>query len=128
MAVHEIKRHQARVPAAGNRSSESVVLKKLSPQAAGAKKLAARYGDALVCVRYREDPAGKRRLTTIELIVEQRPIPAPQSVRIGVDEVELRRQVKAEGGTWDWEHKVWRLKKSAVRKLKLAHRVVSEKA
>lgn len=75
------------------RGKESVVLKKLSPEAPGAKRLAARYGAALLCVRYREDSQSGKRLTTVELIVDQRPLPTPVSVRIAFDETELRRQV-----------------------------------
>jgi hypothetical protein len=44
------------------------------------------------------------------------------------DETELRRLVKSAGGQLDAEHKLWRLPKSAVRKLKLEQRVVTEKA
>ena len=110
------------------RGKESVVLKKLSPEAPGAKRLAARYGAALLCVRYREDSQSGKRLTTVELIVDQRPLPTPVSVRIAFDETELRRQVKAAGGQWDASRKLWRLSKSAVRKLKLEQRVVTKNA
>jgi hypothetical protein len=102
------------------------VLKKLSPAAPGAKRHAARFGDALVCVRYRDDPVRGRRLTTVELIVEERPLPAPTGVRIGYGETELRARVKAAGGTWDAAAKLWRLPKATIRKLKLADRVVAE--
>jgi len=111
-------------------SSGGIVLKKLSPASPGAKRLATRYGDALVCVRYREDAAGHRRLTTVELVVDERPIPIspPSCVRIAYEEAELRSQVKAAGGIWDRKQQVWRVPKAAIRKLKLEHRVVPEKA
>ncbi len=105
-------------------SAESVVLKKLSPKTPGAKRYASQYGETLVCVRYREDPHGKRRLTTVELIVDERPLPVPAGVRIAYGETELRHQVKAAGGIWDAERKLWRLPKTTIRKLKLEHRVV----
>ena len=105
-------------------SAESVVLKKLSPKTPGAKRYASQYGETLVCVRYREDPHGKRRLTTVELIVDERPLPVPAGVRIAYGETELRRQVKAAGGIWDAERRLWRLPKTVIRKLKLEHRVV----
>lgn len=109
-------------------SGGGIVLKKLAPTAPGAKRLAARYGNALVCVRYREDQTTGQRLTTVELIVETRdrqPKPAPlAAVRIAYGETELRNRVKAAGGTWDAERKLWHLPKAAIRKLQLQHRVV----
>lgn len=104
------------------------ILPKTRPASAGAKRLAARYGRALVCVRYREDAAQGRRLTTIELIVDERPLPPPVAVRIAFGETELRKQVKAAGGIWDGQRKLWRVPKAVVRKLKLQNRVVAEKA
>lgn len=105
----------------------SVVLKKLAPSAPGARRHAERFGGALVCVRYREDAANGRRLTTVELIVDERPLPGgDQWVRIGYAEAELRARVKDAGGQWDTRRKLWRLPRAAVRKLKLAGRVVPE--
>jgi hypothetical protein len=43
----------------------------LQPHQRGAKQLLAKYGDRLVCVRYRYDFEQKRRLKTVELIVEE---------------------------------------------------------
>jgi len=43
---------------------------KLRPGMSGTKKLLARYGERLVCVRYRYDRATGRRVKTAELIVE----------------------------------------------------------
>lgn len=105
-----------------------MVLKKLPPDAPGAKRLAARYGAALLCVRYREDCRAGQRLTTVELIVDQRPLPALAGVRIAYGEADLRRKVKEAGGIWDAEQKLWRLPKSSIRKLKLEQRIVTENA
>lgn len=109
-------------------SSGGIVLKKLSPNAAEAKRLAARYGQSRVCVRYREDKRRGRRMTTIELIIDERPLPPPAAVRIAFDETELRRQVKAAGGIRESAQKLWQLPRSAVRKLKPEHRLVSANA
>ena len=38
----------------------------LQPGQKGTKKLLAQYGDQLVCVRYRDDSARRRRLKTVE--------------------------------------------------------------
>ena len=44
------------------------ITKKLLPLQPGAKKLTARYGEALIYVRYRLDPTEDRRYTTVELL------------------------------------------------------------
>ena len=44
----------------------------LQPDQDGAKQLRERYGDQLICVRYRYDEARKDRWKTIELIREKR--------------------------------------------------------
>lgn len=49
------------------------VIKTLRPGDSGTKKLTQRYGDRLICVRYRKDDQQKRRYTTIELIVDEGP-------------------------------------------------------
>lgn len=128
MSINASLSRPARDAGRHGRAAGGSVLKKLAPGAPGAKRLAAHYGPALVCVRYREDPQGGRRLTTVELIVEERPLPALSGVRIAYGETELRRQVKAAGGTWDAQSKLWRLPKSMIRKLKLGNRVVPEAA
>ena len=43
----------------------------LRPGKKGTKKLVARFGDRLICVRYRYDARRRKRFTTVELIVEE---------------------------------------------------------
>ncbi|MDP2823194.1 MAG: hypothetical protein Q8O52_11055 [Sulfuritalea sp.] len=121
-------RRPPRPSTAGEFTLGGTVLKKLAPGASGTKRLATRFGNALVCVRYRDDPARGRRLTTVELVVEERPLPGPLAIRIGYEEAELRGQAKAAGGRWDPKLKLWLLPRAAVRKLKLENRVVAENA
>ena len=45
----------------------------VKPGQAGTKKLMERYGENLVCVRYRYDEGKKRMFKTIELIIENMP-------------------------------------------------------
>jgi hypothetical protein len=53
---------------------------KLKPGQNGTKKLLARFGERLVCVRYRYDEARRQRFTTVELIVAQAPwTPRPRA-------------------------------------------------
>lgn len=108
--------------------TDSIVLKKILRAAPGAKRLAERYGDALLCVRYRADRQTGQRPTTVELVADRRPLPPLAGVRIAYEETDLRRQVKTVGGQWDAETKLWRLPKSVMRKLKLEARVVAEDA
>lgn len=120
--------HRSKADSHLRMSIGGTVIKKLPPTAPGAKRLTERFGGALVCVRYREEAESGKRLTTVELIVAERPLPARTGVRIAYGETELRRRVKEAGGIWDAEHKVWRLPKSTIRKLKLEQRVVTENA
>ena len=43
----------------------------LEPGANGTKRLVERYGERLVCVRYRYDAERRRRIKTVELIEEE---------------------------------------------------------
>ena len=43
----------------------------LKPGQKGTRRLATRYGDRLVCVRYRYDKVKRKRYKTIELIVDE---------------------------------------------------------
>ena len=51
------------------------------PGQAGTKKYIERYGEKLVCVRYRYDSANGRRHKTVELIVETVPWGDSESAR-----------------------------------------------
>ena len=107
----------------------------LRPGMRGTKKLVEKYGERLVCVRYRYDATQGKRYKTVELIEEEIPwAPSPASdtapetivaVRIAYTETELRQHVKAAGGTWNSAQKVWELRYDQVLKLDLAERIVS---
>ncbi len=105
----------------------------LKPGQPGTKSLLAEYGERLVCVRYRYDAQKRRRFKTVELIVgasEWLPGGGPVdggeivSLRVGWRELDLRRRVKAAGGTWDPLNRVWRLHVERVKELGLKSRVV----
>ena len=85
----------------------------LKPGQNGTKRLVEKYGDRLVCVRYRYDEATRKRYTTVELIedesdwVTELPVPTQEhflpssqrlAVRVDYWETELREKVKAAGG------------------------------
>jgi len=111
------------------------IRKTIQPQQDGAKKLLAQYGEQLVCVRYRYDDQQRKRLKTIEIIVEEEPWTPPQrsalqerivALRIAVTEGTTRRQVKAAGGTWHSQQQVWHLRYDRVVALGLASRIVTK--
>jgi hypothetical protein len=108
--------------------------KKLKPGQPGTKKLMHEYGDKLVCVRYRYDFQNRKRLTTVELIVEEaawQPATAEippdriMPVRIQYGEVALGVRVKAAGGKWNREKKFWELPYQEIVNLGLRARIIA---
>ena len=106
------------------------VTKKLAPEQAGAKKLAQRFGEQLVCVRYRQDAEAGRRYTTVELIVDEGPMPVDKrtpaivNLRVGYDERALRQAIQQQGGVWDTKLRVWRVRRDVVLNLQLKNYVL----
>lgn len=100
----------------------------LQPGQRGTKRLLRMYGDRLVCVRYRYDIQRKRRVKTVELIVDEQPWERgsrePVGVRIHRNEPVLRNRLKAAGGTWNPTRKLWEAPYGAVRALQLEDRLV----
>jgi hypothetical protein len=88
----------------------------LKPGQDGTKSLMKKYGDALLCVRFRYDPATKQRLKTVELIIERCDWTPPPPrftndslvpLRINAKDIAIRNQVKASGGRWNPEKRLW---------------------
>ncbi len=99
----------------------------LTPGANGTKKLVDRYGDRLVCVRDRYDADRRKRIKTVELIEEESdwlPRAELYLVKVAWDEVGLRDRMKAAGGRWNAEKKLWVVSGPTVRALMLQERVV----
>jgi hypothetical protein len=89
---------------------------KLKPGQKGTKALVEKYGDDLVCVRYRYDEASRTRIKTVELIVEKKDLKKLQQrflddaqvpVRIAYGETDLGKMAKTAGGRWDTDVKLW---------------------
>ncbi len=104
------------------------VTRTLLPDQPGTKTLTSRYGNRLVRIRYRRSPEQQRTITTVEVVVDERPMkpgaPSIQpdailSLRVEYDEKDLRKAVKAAGGTWDAHHNVWNLAYEHIVALKL---------
>ena len=109
----------------------------LQPGQSGTKKLLEKYGDNLVCVRYRYDEEKKMMFKTIEIIIDRKPwlkeakkIANNQivSIRVSYDEPEARKKVKAAGGKWNPARQVWQLCYEKVLELGMTDRLVSEEA
>jgi hypothetical protein len=108
----------------------------LQPGQKGTKKLRDQYGDRLLCVRYRYDAVGQRRLKTVELIVDEAPWRPERAARKGAEmvgvrvefqEVSLQRQVKLAGGRWNPARRVWELRRDQALKLGLKDRIENAK-
>lgn len=89
---------------------------RLKPGQNGTKKFVEKYGEALVCVRYRYDSENHKQYKTVEIIVSESdwtPPPAKYpdstmvSLKIGVKEMAAQEQVRAVGGRWDKGKKLW---------------------
>jgi len=109
-------------------------LRILKPGQPGTKKLLHKYGESLVCVRYRLDPKAKRRMTTVELIIAEGAQPAKQTripmnkkvrLRVAYGEIDVGRKVKAAGGKWNRQLKVWELAYKQTLQLGLTERIMN---
>jgi hypothetical protein len=104
------------------------VAKKLQPGQPGTLKLARRYGDALLCVRYRHDEQRGERCTTVELVIDRTPLQQRAqrqvAIRLRFDERALRATLHEAGGRWDKQAGVWLLPYRTAKALGLKDRVV----
>ena len=82
----------------------------------GTKRLVEKYGDSLLCVRFKYDTEKQQRLKTVELIVERSdwtPPPPRYSadtlvyLRIEATDMPRRLQAKEAGGRWDPKKRLW---------------------
>ena len=95
----------------------------LKPGQKGTKVLVEKYGDALICVRYRFDERRGLRLKTAEIIVDAKPgWPAIRfrdtdivSLMVPYTRKALRERLKAAGGRWVPEERVWRVRFGSIR-------------
>lgn len=103
--------------------NETTVLKTLWPPQPGTLQWRDRFGDRLVCVRYRHDAHSAHRYTTVELLVDHAPVRVVRSrrkaweLRMAPIKPALRRALRQVGAEWDPEAEVWRLTLTMARKL-----------
>ncbi|MGE0386532.1 MAG: hypothetical protein AB7Q97_17530 [Gammaproteobacteria bacterium] len=104
----------------------------LRPGQKGTRELMAKYGDRLVCVRYRYDRQRGKRYKTVEIIVAEQEWhwqPNPRRwrealIRVEFHEAELRERIRAHGGRWDRERKLWRIYTEDATALGVTDRIV----
>jgi hypothetical protein len=106
----------------------------LKPNQPGTKKWVEKYGESLVCVRYRYDEQNKRKLKTVELIVEESkwekrmdiiPSNKMMPLKINFEETGIRSLVKSAGGKWNSNKKVWELSQGQIISLGLEKRIIN---
>ncbi|MEW5855580.1 MAG: hypothetical protein AB2A00_42795 [Myxococcota bacterium] len=104
--------------------------KRLNPGQNGTKRYAQDYGERLVCVRYREDEG--HRYTTVELVVDQRPVqrrkpPPPDLIPVVIlhYEEDMRRRAVAAGARWDPAGRCFWISRAVAVELGLADREIT---
>ena len=106
---------------------------KLKPGQKGTKALVEKYGDALVCVRYRYDEATRTRIKTVELLVEKKELASAKQkidnealvpVQITYTESSLIRMAKAMGGRWDPEVRLWDIQLGKIKRTELEKHII----
>lgn len=103
----------------------------LKPGQRGTRQLVEKYGDALVCVRYRYDETRGVNVKTIELIIAERPSRTAKRFKdddlvpvvVQFEETELRERLRNARARWDPEGKVWLIRYKLVRGTDLEARI-----
>jgi len=113
------------------------VTRTMWPPAAGTQRWQAQYGiDMLLCVRHRADPAGLRRVVTVELVVGEVATRRTQRrlvertlypLLVGPQERALRTAILAHGGRWDPDQRLWYLTGAAVDSIGLLDRIAIDR-
>ena len=99
------------------------VIKNLNRGENGTKRYLRKYGERLLCVRYRIDKESGKRYTTVELIVDQafyRPKTEYEKERfprvnrylyvcIAYEEKDLQVNIRRAGGKWIKDKKRWKI-------------------
>ena len=105
------------------------------PGQPGTKKWIEKFGNNLICVRYKYDTDKGKKIVTVELVVDEKDwqpdgqyIPKNKlfSIRIAYGEKELGQKVRAFGGKWNRKQKIWRVRWEVIQRLGLENRIVPE--
>jgi hypothetical protein len=119
-----------------NALSRGTVTRTMWPPDPGTQRWLQRFGAALICVRHRRDPAGLRRMVTVELAMgpvaarlRQPRLSERSWYPITVDRRDraLRAQLREHGGYWDPNHGYWYLRGGMIRNLGLEDRITMDR-
>jgi len=113
-----------------------VTSKTVLPGQYGTKRLLEKYGDKLLAVRYKLDTRRKRKLKTVEIVVDEwelkeqdtshLPPNKTMHLRIEYGEKDLGLLIRNAGGFWNKEQKYWELAYGTVQQLGLEDRIIWE--
>ncbi len=107
----------------------------LKPGQKGTKRLVEKFGESLLCVRYRYDAVRGVRLKTVEIIVDEKSAKGSASYRdadmvsviVAYSEKVLREKLKRVGGRWNPEEKLWQVSFGAIRgDIELEERILED--
>lgn len=109
-----------------------IIYRRIPAGKPGTKKLIERYGEDLVCVRYKYDKENGIKYKTVELIIDKglwnpdrlRKEEETVAVKINFNEFDKRQKIRDAGGRWNKEMKVYELSYKQVKKLGLTDRIV----
>ena len=121
MAVPRLKRTRA------SPAHAWAVAKTMQVDTPGAVKLTRKYGDALVCVRYRVSPDGSERITTVELEVDRAAVQHKSNplvaVKIYPSEIRLIAMARAKGARFNGNTRLWKMHRNDAHALGLGKRI-----
>ncbi|MBU0710939.1 hypothetical protein KJ762_12655 [bacterium] len=113
-----------------------VTSKTVLPGQYGTKRLLEKYGDKLLAVRYKLDTQRKKKLKTVEIVIDEwefedqdKNQPPPNKImhlHIEYGEKELGLIVRNAGGFWNKEQKYWELAYGTVLQMGLEDRIIWE--
>lgn len=106
----------------------------LKPGQKGTKHLVEKYGKALLYVRYRYGEDRGIRIKTVEIVVEEKPWSPFLRFRdedivpmtVNFSETDLRERLKAAGGRWNPEEKLWYVPYGPIRGTELEERIMMD--
>jgi hypothetical protein len=117
-----------------NHVCQGRVIRTLWPPQPGTQQPLQHPGPRLLCVRYRDDPIGLRRFTTVELVVDVRPTPRAKRARMAQwwypiapapKEHDLHALLRVHGARWDRDKMTWYVPGHTIQRLALEDRIAA---
>ncbi|MBN1782852.1 hypothetical protein JW948_17085 [bacterium] len=117
------------------KSSDLITEKTLAPGDPGTRKYVEKYGEKLLCIRHRYDRESKKKIKTVELVEYEKTCSPGKTripynkivfIKIKYGEIKLARIVKASGGKWNPQKRLWESPYGVIKMLGLTHRIVKQ--